>query len=239
MVFVVVSRRVWDSFVVDRIGVWREQRGQEGDGTLTSQLFQERWQPDCNTVTRRLDAYFAAHFAACLSQSEALRIGVIHNVHRTLKTHTARNGHMPVLVIRLRPPEKPMIDIKWGAMICMQIQELAELQHAMSWLSTLGGGFSALGDYHAQCAEVAGRISMGQLAIAHRLGDPILTCKCRLYAALSLIQLGRLKAARNIIRAQYSFARSRPEGSRDPVLIRMCLGIWSKLQYAWTVLARK
>lgn len=44
------------------------------------------------------------------------------------------------------------------------------MDHAFSWLSTLGGAFSALGDYFENCAETAGKISIQQLQLAFRLG---------------------------------------------------------------------
>lgn len=56
------------------------------------------------------------------------------------------------------------------------VKERCEVDHAFSWLSTLGGAFSALGDYFENCAETAGKISIQQLQLAFRLGRFYLNC---------------------------------------------------------------
>lgn len=109
--------------------------------------------------------------------------------------------------------------------------ERLELDHALSWLSTLGGAFSALGDYFENAAKMAGRISLRQFTLAMRLNDPNIEARCRLFMALSLIQQGRLRRARGIVRNEYWRARS--ERVVDERLVKMCLGIWAKLKYEW------
>ncbi|XP_067015380.1 uncharacterized protein F58A4.6 isoform X2 [Anabrus simplex] len=104
-----------------------------------------------------------------------------------------------------------------------------ESDNALSWLSTLGGAFSALGDYMEHCAVIAGRISIHQLRIALRLGDPLIAARCKLWLALSMIQRGYLRRAKRLIREQYQLAHSLPV--LDTRLVRMCYGIWAKLQY--------
>lgn len=113
------------------------------------------------------------------------------------------------------------------------IRERCELDHALSWLSTLGGAFSALGDYYSGCAEIAGKISFRQLHLALRLGDANIVSRCRLYFSLSLIQRGYFKLAKKIILSEYSKAKSATVV--DFRLINMCRGIWSKLQYDYKV----
>ena len=49
-------------------------------------------------------------------------------------------------------------------------------------------------------AVQAGELSQRQLALATDMGDPLLAAKCRIFAAYSLLQRGRLKAASRIIR---------------------------------------
>lgn len=97
----------------------------------------------------------------------------------------------------------------------------------MSWLSTLGGAFSALGDYFENRAEIAGKISLQQMKLALRLGDPGIISRCLLYLSISLIQKHKFKVAQRIVKAQYELARQ----NEDIRLTKMCLGIWSKLQY--------
>lgn len=110
-------------------------------------------------------------------------------------------------------------------------REKCELDYALSWLSTLGGAFSALGDYSLNCAEIAGKISRHQLNLALRLKDPMIVNRCKLYYSLSLIQRGRFKLARLIIENEYHKAKGKI--IIDTRLIKMCLGIWSKLQYEY------
>lgn len=108
--------------------------------------------------------------------------------------------------------------------------EYIELDHAMSWLSTLGGAFSAYGENSNFHADVAGKISLYQLRLALRIGDPLTVARCKLYFSLALIQKGYLNKAKYLIKKQYIIAKKLEEV--DCRLIKMCLGIWSKLKYA-------
>lgn len=56
----------------------------------------------------------------------------------------------------------------------------------------------------------------------------------RLYIAISLLQRGALRTAKHMVQNEYRYALSLPEGV-DPRLRRMCLGVWAKLQYAYTL----
>lgn len=109
------------------------------------------------------------------------------------------------------------------------LRERCELDHALSWLTTLGGAFSSLGDEFENCAEMAGKISINQFKLALRLGDPSIVTRCRLYFSLSLIQTRRYKLAKRIIYKEFCAAKSAI--IVDEKLINMCKGIWSKLQY--------
>lgn len=114
-------------------------------------------------------------------------------------------------------------------MTSQTIWECIELDYIMSWMSTLGGAFSALGDYNIASAEIAGKISVHQLKLAMRIGDPCTIARCKLYLSISLIQKNHFKAARTLIIEQYRFALSQKENNR--ALVNMCLGIWSKMRY--------
>lgn len=114
-----------------------------------------------------------------------------------------------------------------GEIVRVLIWEQLEIDHMMSWLSTLGGAFSALGDYFEKSSEIAGKISMQQMRLALRLDDPGVISRCLLYLSISLIQKHQFKTAQRIIRRQYVFATE----NDDTRLTKMCLGIWSKLQY--------
>ncbi|KAH8284269.1 hypothetical protein KR044_007784, partial [Drosophila immigrans] len=140
------------------------------------------------------------------------------------------NG-VELLWLALSPPEGDSIDYKWGAMLRHTIWEHVEVEHLMSWLSTLGGGFSALGEQFERCATTAGKISLQQLTIGLRLGDPFLQARCKLYYSISLIQRGQLRQAKHLIRSQYQFALQYKEC--DQRLMRMCLGIWLRLRFEY------
>lgn len=58
-----------------------------------------------------------------------------------------------LLWLALRPPEHDTIDYKWAHMLAHTIWEHIEVEHLMSWLSTLGGGFSALGEQFERCVS--------------------------------------------------------------------------------------
>lgn len=76
-------------------------------------------------------------------------------------------------------------------------------------------------------AKVAGKISVHQFKIAFHLGDPLLVARCRLYMALSLMQLGKLSVAKKMILQQYEISKV----YKDIRLQNMCKGTWAKLQY--------
>jgi hypothetical protein len=104
-----------------------------------------------------------------------------------------------------------------------------------SWLSTLGGAFSALGDYFEDRAKIAGKISIHQMMLACRLCDPNLISRCKLFLSISLIQQENFKLAQRLIREQNEIGKA----SDDTRLIKMCLGIWSKLQYSYKICKNK
>ncbi|KAL5277770.1 F58A4.6 family protein [Megaselia abdita] len=135
------------------------------------------------------------------------------------------------LLVKLVPADKEPIDKKWSHMTLKTLWEAIEMDYLMSWLSTLGGGYSALGDDFAKCAETAGKISLKQLNLGLQLGDPCLQSRCKLYYSISLIQTGRLRSAKKIIREEYKFAKIKEED--DPRLAKMCEGIWLKLLYEY------
>ncbi|GJQ78150.1 hypothetical protein Trydic_g2482 [Trypoxylus dichotomus] len=133
------------------------------------------------------------------------------------------------ILFDLEDTNNQIIDHKWNERISYLIRERCEVEHALSWLSTLGGAFSALGDYFENFALVAGKISYHQLVLAIRMGDPTIASRCKLYFSLSLIQRRKFKLAKRIIQAEYKDAKNAV--IVDTRLIKMCLGIWSKLQY--------
>lgn len=82
-------------------------------------------------------------------------------------------------------------------------------------------------------ADIAGRISMYQMQLALKFGDPTLIARSKLYIAIALIQKNRLREAKHIIRRQFYESLNDPEA--DGRLANMCRGIWLKLQYSYTI----
>uniref|UniRef100_A0A8D8JUY0 Uncharacterized protein F58A4.6 n=1 Tax=Culex pipiens TaxID=7175 RepID=A0A8D8JUY0_CULPI len=141
------------------------------------------------------------------------------------------------LAVKLHPPSREPIDYEWGERANRILWERIELDEMMSWLSTLGGAFSALGDYKLACADVAGKISLQQMRFALRLGEPSLIARCRLYMAISLIQKYQFGAAKRIVQQIYRAEKRQYEP--DTRLLKMCLGIWSKLRYEYELYQKR
>eukprot|EP00099_Drosophila_melanogaster_P016701 NP_572478.1 uncharacterized protein Dmel_CG12123 [Drosophila melanogaster] len=153
-------------------------------------------------------------------------------LHQHVLAQSLMHNHGVQLVwLQFEEPEKHTIDYKFADMLAHTLWERIEVEHLMSWLSTLGGGFSALGEQFERCAKTAGKISLQQLKIGMRLGDPFLQTRCKLYYSISLIQRGQLRMAKHLIRQQYKFASRNIE--KDVRLMRMCLGIWRRLSYEY------
>lgn len=61
--------------------------------------------------------------------------------------------------------------------------------------------------------------------------DPLVICKCWLFVAMSLMQLKQLKRAKVVIQNVHQQVKINHDA--DKTLLSMCLGIWSRLKYAW------
>ncbi|CAF4802901.1 unnamed protein product [Pieris macdunnoughi] len=131
------------------------------------------------------------------------------------------------LKLILEPPDKEILDYAWNERVSYLVWSKIEIENAFAWLSTLGGAYSALGDYFEHCAEEAGRISVRQYRLSQMLGDESLAARSKLYSALAFAQTGNLKLSRQIVRKVAEFARS----TNDKRLNRMCQGVWAKLKY--------
>ncbi|KAK6190861.1 hypothetical protein SNE40_002636 [Patella caerulea] len=130
-------------------------------------------------------------------------------------------------IVSVWPKQK--INIMW----CQRIQHLVakrcQLEESMAWLSTLGGGYSSLGDYFSHCAEKAGQISIRQLKLAMEMSDPVMASKCRVFWAQSLLQQGYLHLCKRIVWKEYQYAKT--NGTRDTRLENMCISVWNRLKY--------
>ncbi|XP_011866591.1 PREDICTED: uncharacterized protein F58A4.6 [Vollenhovia emeryi] len=176
-----------------------------------------------------INAYFVSAYIATLSRSNFYRANVMR-LFRPLRTTCDRPfdiEHSLIIRLRLKVPRKQFLDYKWNDKLMQMIAERQEADHAMSWLSTLGGAFSALGEEFEHCATMAGKISVKQFELALRLNNPLLVARCKLYAALSLIQRGHFTTPMHMIRKIYKFAIK----ENDVRLQNMCQGVWAKLRY--------
>ncbi|GLH10550.1 Uncharacterized protein GBIM_15487 [Gryllus bimaculatus] len=181
----------------------------------------------------QMNGHLLSVFVNTLKASEIYRTAVITHLLqcKNIEQNKCTSMYPLKLIIQLSSPKKEIIDYSWNERMLTMALERRELDHAMSWFSTLGGAFSALGDHFDHCALVAGQISIKQLKLALRLGDPMTVARCKLYLALSLLQRGYLTKAKHIIKEQYQFATTSPV--IDMRLIRMCQGIWAKLKYSY------
>lgn len=176
---------------------------------------------------KRYDARFVSAYVETLTSSRTYRESALKRLLRYVACKLSEKTNEGTIFFRLRTPQRQFLDYKWNERMTRMASERREVDHAMSWLSTLGGAFSALGEEFQHCAKMAGRISVRQFELALRLGDPLLVARCKLYAALSLIQQGQLEIPKKIVRNIYRFSIEQ----NDVRLQNMCHGIWAKLKY--------
>ncbi|RXG67980.1 hypothetical protein Avbf_01482 [Armadillidium vulgare] len=135
------------------------------------------------------------------------------------------------LFVRLDCQIWQTLDYSWEYRCSYLLQERSHLDSVMSWLSTLGGAFSALGDFDPAFAERASVTSYKQMLIACHLGDLNLIARCWLYCSLALIQKKKFKKASRVIQYVFNWAKQESEGKVDHRIFNMCYGIWAKLKY--------
>ncbi|KAL7289009.1 hypothetical protein TKK_0016966 [Trichogramma kaykai] len=179
---------------------------------------------------RGLNAYLVSVYLYTIIQSTTYRKAALHRLERFVASKEYLLNDIPtVIFIRLKTPKHQFLDFEWNKRMTRLVIQKHDLDVAMSWLSTLGGAFSALGDEFNHCAKVAGKISLAQFKLSLQLGDPQLVARCNLYAALSLIQQGYYKRSKQMIQKIYKFALE----SKDVRLQKMCQGVWAKLKYCY------
>ncbi|XP_068238814.1 uncharacterized protein F58A4.6 [Palaemon carinicauda] len=174
------------------------------------------------------------HFCVFLKElmcSNTYRHLIVNRFSKLVERRSVRQRNIFILQWCLLDNLPQIIDYEWNGRMTRSAIERLHLDTAMSWLSTLGGACSALGDNDVEFAEKAGQISFQQMDLALRIGDPAMVSRCRLYLSISFIQQCRFKVASAVIRHEYYWAHSFPKEMRDRRLINMCHGIWKKLQY--------
>lgn len=197
----------------------------EGENTNNDTRTEKKTTNVLSLRKKGCNAYFASAYIFTIIESDVYRRAAVKKLLE-LMPYTCTDA-VGIVLIKLRTPKKQFLDYCWNDRLTQITLEKREIDHAMSWLSTLGGAFSALGEEFESCAEMAGKISLKQFEFAMRLGDPLLVARCKLYAALSLIQRGKLRIPREIVKNVYKQAIA----ENDTRLENMCQGIWAKLQY--------
>ncbi|XP_063992205.1 uncharacterized protein F58A4.6 [Diachasmimorpha longicaudata] len=208
-------KSVYDDVVITRDGVI-DWRGGHGQGNCVR----------IRIYRKGFSGYIASAYVYFLRSSGVYRTSAVRHL-KEMTWGAVQEGKEPVLFLRLRTPRKQFLDYKWSQRVTQMALERREIDYAFSWLSTLGGAFSAMGDHFTHCAQIAGKISIQQFKLALRLGDPLLVARCKLFAALSLIQQNKLKIPKQIIPEIYNYAVE----NKDKQLKKMCQGIWAKLKY--------
>ncbi|XP_066305335.1 uncharacterized protein [Branchiostoma lanceolatum] len=154
-----------------------------------------------------------------------------------LKLKDISGTALPVYVtLRLEEPMNTSTqrDLSWSRRLQPLVTQKVHLENLFSYLCTLGGAYSAMGDYNKDHADQAAVVSLRQLKIASTLGDPVLLSCCCLWYAISVMQKGHFKQAKHIISKQYQFSKTHEAGSHLR-LQKMCQGIWNKLRAMKTV----
>jgi len=137
-------------------------------------------------------------------------------------------GSVSILVT---PPNPTPLDYQGGSLAQGVLLRAVETEDALHWLSTLGGAYSNLGEGSLDRARQAGRNAMKQLAVVGRDGDVTMAMKCWLFIGQSLVQQGKFKEAKRILRSVWAECHT-PQVSAlasTPKLVNMCQGIWNRL----------
>lgn len=104
-----------------------------------------------------------------------------------------------------------ILDMSWCRRMWSVFSKAHLIAVTSTYYSVLGGAYCSLGKSNTKYSYKAGLLAMEQIKLAQRLKDPILECKCWLYYAEDLIQLGKLKEAQRIITLQRKFVDSLQE----------------------------
>uniref|UniRef100_A0A1I7UHB5 FERM domain-containing protein n=1 Tax=Caenorhabditis tropicalis TaxID=1561998 RepID=A0A1I7UHB5_9PELO len=123
------------------------------------------------------------------------------------------------------PTQNP--DFSWERRLKYLFRYMLDLEKLMWNLSTLGGAYSAMGDFDTDYAKTAARITAHQITLAKKYGDPVILARCYLYTALAEAQLGRLSLAVNIVKAVRYWAKNNPN---TEIVQRCCEGVYQKLR---------
>lgn len=123
------------------------------------------------------------------------------------------------------PPQN--LDFSWERRMKHLFRHMLDLEKLMWNLSTLGGAYSAMGDFDTDYAKTAMKITTHQISLAKMYGDPVILARCYLYTALAEAQLGHLSLAVSIVRAVRHWAK---QNSNTEIVLKCCEGVYQKLR---------
>lgn len=135
------------------------------------------------------------------------------------------NNELLVELIIKNPPQN--LDSCWERRLKHLFRYMLDLEKLMWNLSTLGGAYSAMGDFDTNYAITAAKITAHQITLARKYGDPVILARCYLYTALAEAQLGHLSQAVNVVRAVRHWAKQNPN---TEIVQRCCEGVYQKLR---------
>lgn len=128
--------------------------------------------------------------------------------------------------IQIKNPAQNL-DFGWERRVKHLFRYMLDLEKLMWNLSTLGGAYSAMGDFDTEYAKTAAKITTHQIKLAKRYGDPVILARCYLYTALAEAQIGHLSLAVNIVKAVRYWSKQNPN---TEIVRRCCEGVYQKLR---------
>lgn len=134
-----------------------------------------QWEMKRNILANQIKVTYLANLAStvrycCLKFPSFRRSFILY-----IEKENAKNNITAVEVTLLE--YKTDFNRRWDHIVAATANKRYQLDDAMNWLNTLGGGYSALGDYYDSFARKAGEISLHQLKVALLLGDDVIKCR--------------------------------------------------------------
>ena len=115
---------------------------------------------------------------------------VLHKILEHLKRYPHRIVLLPNGKIYSQCVHLTNAELQWAAKIFILYKLNLATNELLAWLSTLGGGWSALGDYSQSAAHKSLEVSLEQLKLANKLGFKNLISTCRsvpIYLSLQFV----------------------------------------------------
>ncbi|KAI4491995.1 hypothetical protein M0802_010120 [Mischocyttarus mexicanus] len=100
-----------------------------------------------------INAYLASLYINCLIKSDIYRKAALQGLLERFCLLTNHPDCTYLFLMKLRTPKKQFLDYKWNERINKLALITREIDIAMSWLSTLGGAYSSLGEESLYCVS--------------------------------------------------------------------------------------